>query len=217
MLLKRIFPVALTIVVGLLVLVSYVLPTIEIQIGSSQPYTLAGLRAVLVEWGIILAAFALLLGFLNLLAVHFRRIQRRQGVVYSLALIVSAGVTFGLWVGSALRQDTAFLDSVFSIVILPAQSALGALLAIVLAAAGFRALRRRRSIGMILFVLTAVVVAVTQPINTGLFGNLPGLIRVLVIDPITTGGVRGLLLGVAIGSLAVGLRVLVGADKPQSD
>lgn len=215
LILKRVFPVALTIVIGWLILISYVFPGLEIRLGTNPPYTLAGLRAVLVEWGIILAAFALVLGFLNLLAVHYRRIRRGQGVLFSLALIVSALVTLGLWIGSLIQRDAAFLDSVFNLIILPAQSALGALLAIVLAVAGFRALRRSRSLGMLLFVLTAIVVALTQPLT--LFGEVLGPIRAGLIDPITTGGIRGLLLGVAIGSIAVGVRVLAGVDKPQSD
>ena len=215
MLFKRLLPVALTMAIGLLVLASYLVPDLAIRIGGNQPYTLAVLRAILVEWGVILAAFALLLGFLNLLAVHYRRIRRGQGVLFSLALIVSALVTLGLWIGSLLQRDTAFLDGVFNLIIAPAQSALGALLAFVLAVAGFRALRQRRSVGMLLFVLTAVVVALTQPAT--LFREVLGPIRTAVIDPITTGGIRGLLLGVAIGSLAVGVRILVGVDKPQSD
>jgi hypothetical protein len=88
-------------------------------------------------------------------------------------------------------------------------------LGILIAVAGFRALRVRRSVGMFLFVLSAIVVALTQPI--ALFGDILGPIRVLLIDPITTGSLRGLLLGVALGGIAVGLRLLVGADKPQGD
>ena len=214
MLFKRLLPVALTMAIGLLVLASYLAPDLEIRIGGNQPYTLAVLRAILVEWGVILAAFALLLGFLNLLAVHYRRIRRGQGVLFSLALIVSALVTLGLWIGSLLQRDTAFLDGVFNLIIAPAQSALGALLAVVLAVAGFRALRQRRSFGMLLFVLTAVVVALPQPAT--LFREVLGPIRTAVIDPITTGGIRGLLLGVAIGRLAVGVRILVGVVKPPS-
>lgn len=215
---KRILPVAITVSIGWLVLISYLLPA-PIQIGGSQ-VSLSDLRAVLVEWGVILAAFALLLGYLNLIAVHFRRISRRQGAPYSAALIIFSALALGYWIGSIVlgkRAPADGLGDLFNWVISPAQSALGALLAIVLAIAGFRVLRVRRTLGMILFVLTAIIVVLTTPINSGVLGDLPGWIRVALIDPITTGGVRGLLLGVALGSLAVGLRILTGADKPQSE
>jgi len=214
LLLKRILPVAVTVSIGWLVLISYLLPA-PIQIGGN-PFTLAELRGTLVGWGTVLAAFALLLGAVNLIFVHIRRIQRGQGAIFSLALVISAIGTFVL-----LVVQLVSLDQVFSAVILPAQSALGALLAIVLALAGFRALRQRRTVGMVLFVLAAILVVLTQPLSSILFGGVAGdvltWLRTSVIDPITTGSLRGLLLGVAIGSLAVGLRILAGADKPQSD
>jgi len=241
---KRIFPVTLTIVIGWLVLASYWpgLGSQSIPIGGNPSFTLAGLRARLVEGAVILAAVALLLGYINLLRVHFRRIWRRQSLGYSLLLVVGSLITLGLWLGNVILialpdelrkgllfrdalgqalQSTAFLDTAFGWVISPTQSALGALLAILIAVAGFRALRTRRSVGMVLFVVAAIFVALTQPVSVTLFGDVAGSvlssIRSDVIDPITTGGVRGLLLGLALGSIVVGLRLLVGADKPQSD
>ncbi len=210
---KRILPVALTIAVGWLVLISF----LPLEPTSPLAGTLTNLRAVLVEWAVILAAFALLLGFINLLLVHYRRIRQGQGVLFSLALIVSALLTLGLWIGSLLQGDPpmAFLDSLFKLIVAPLQSAAGALLAILIAVAGFRALSVRRTLGMLLFVLTAVVVVLTQP--AALFGDILEPIRAGLIDPITTGSLRGLLLGVALGSLAVGVRLIFGADRPQSD
>lgn len=210
---KRILPVALTIAVGWLVLISF----LPLEPTSPLAGTLTNLRAVLVEWAVILAAFALLLGFINLLLVHYRRIRQGQGVLFSLALIVSALLTLGLWIGSLLQGDPpmTFLDSLFKLIVAPLQSAAGALLAILIAVAGFRALNVRRTLGMVLFVLTAVVVVLTQP--AALFREILEPIRAGLIDPITTGSLRGLLLGVALGSLAVGLRLIFGADRPQGD
>jgi hypothetical protein len=210
---KRILPVALTIAVGWLVLISF----LPLEPASPLAGTLTNLRAVLLEWAVILAAFALLLGFINLLLVHYRRIRQGQGILFSLALIVSALLTLGLWIGSLLQGEPpmAFLDSLFKLIVAPLQSAAGALLAILIAVAGFRALSVRRTLGMVLFVLTAVVVVLTQP--AALFGDILEPIRAGLIDPITTGSLRGLLLGVALGSLAVGVRLLVGADRPQGD
>ncbi|HEY4691007.1 MAG TPA: hypothetical protein VIK33_16980 [Anaerolineae bacterium] len=209
MLFRRILPVALTISIGWLVLLSF-LPILNVP--------LTPVRALLVDWAVLLAAIALVLGFINLIGVHFRRIARRENVVYSLTLIASAGIALGYWIGSMVidqQPPDAGLNRLFTTIILPTQSALGMLLAILIAVAGFRALRVRRTVGMILFVLSAAVVAVTQPV--ALFGNILRPIREWLIDPITTGSLRGVLLGVALGGIAVGLRLLVGADKPQGD
>jgi hypothetical protein len=211
MLLKRVLPVALTFAIGLLVLISFVVPGFGL-FGVSM----LDLRRLLIQWAVILAAGALILGFVNLIVVHARRIRQGQGVIFSVVLIASALITMGLWFGSLLRNDPSnvVLDGAFNLVIAPAQSALGVLLAVLLAVAGFRALQMRRTVGMFLFVLTAAVVALTQPVVP-----LTELLRPIrdLIDPITTGSLRGLLLGVALGGVAFGLRVLVGADKPQGD
>lgn len=211
MLLKRVLPVALTFAIGLLILISFVVPGFSL-FGVSM----AALRRLLVEWAVILAAGALILGFINLIVVHARRIRQGRGVIFSVVLIASALITLGLWFGSLLRNDPSnvILDGAFNLVVAPTQSALGVLLAVLLAVAGFRALQVRRTVGMFLFVLTAAVVALTQPVVP-----ITEVLRPIrdVIDPITTGSLRGLLLGVALGGIAFGLRVLVGADKPQGD
>lgn len=212
MLLKRLFPVALTFSIGLLVLLSFVLPGV-----GAFGISLLDVRTILVQWAVVLAAGALVLGFFNLIGVHARRIRQGQGVLFSIVLIVSALITIGLWIGSLLRGDSPalVLDGAFNLIIAPTQAALGILLAVLLAVAGFRALRVRRTVGMLLFVLTAVVVALTQPVVPVTEVLRP--VRELIFDPITTGSLRGLLLGVALGGIAFGVRLIVGADKPQGD
>lgn len=224
MLIKRTFPVAITMSIGLLVLLSYVFPDDVILIGD---ITWGALRQILIEWGIVLAAFALLLGYLNLIGVHLRRIRQGESFVYSILLVFSSLLMLTIWgvdvfTNSQAKslaeaaQSTIFLDAIFNGFISPAQSALGALLAILIAVAGFRALRAHKTVGMLLFVVTAIIVALTQPI-AGPIGVVLRPIREVVIDPLTTGGLRGLLLGVALGGTIVGFRVLLGVDKPQSD
>jgi len=225
MLIKRTFPVAITMSIGLLVLLSYLfLPDDVIPIVN---ITWASLRQILIEWGILLAAFALVLGYLNLLGVHLRRIRQGQGVFYSIPLVFGSLLALTIWavdvVTNSQRMPLAeaarrmnFLDAIFNGFIAPAQSALGALLAILIAVAGFRALGAHKTVGMLLFVVTAIIVALTQPI-AGPIGQVLRPIREIVIDPLTTGGLRGLLLGVALGGTIVGFRVLLGVDKPQSD
>ena len=114
-----------------------------------------------------------------------------------------------------LPGDTANMAKavVFNDVIVPMQSALGALLAVFLALAAFRMLRRRRTFGSFCFLLSALVVLITQvPID------IPALTTVRqFVDAFTTGGLRGLLLGVAIGIVATAFRVLLFIDRPQSE
>jgi uncharacterized membrane protein len=166
----------------------------------------------LVQIAVVIAGVAVLLGFIRLLSVHLQRIRRRKGIVYSFILIFSALVTLAV---TLLPGDTANMAKavVFNDVIVPMQSALGALLAVFLALAAFRMLRRRRTFGSFCFLLSALVVLVTQvPID------VPALTTVRqFVDAFTTGGLRGLLLGVAIGIVATAFRVLLFIDRPQSE
>ena len=209
--LRRLFnivPTVITGVVGVITFITFLLPSKE---GI-------GLRTLLVQIAVIIAGVAVLMGFIRLISVHAQRIRRRKGIVYSLFLIFSAGVTAIAVAIALLSSDKGDIANaaktfVFNGVIAPMQSALGALLAVFLALAAFRMLRRRRTFGSFCFLLSALLVLITQvPID------VPALTTVRhFVDAFTTGGVRGLLLGVAIGIVATAFRVLLIIDRPQSE
>jgi len=97
---------------------------------------------------------------------------------------------------------------------MPIESSLMALLSIVLAYSCIRLLRRRANPFSIIFVATVLIVLLaTGP----LFGyNFPGLqeLRSWIAQVPAVGGARGILLGVALGTIITGLRVIMGVDRP---
>ncbi|HEY4723385.1 MAG TPA: hypothetical protein VII92_16135 [Anaerolineae bacterium] len=198
--LRRLFnigPTVITSVVGVITFITFLLPSA------------AGWRMPLVQIAVVIAGVAVLMGFIRLISVHVERIRRRKGIFYSFVLILSALVTLGVVLFLRETADTILFNGV----IVPMQSALGALLAVFLALAAFRMLRRRRTFGSFCFLLSALVVLITQvPID------VPALTTVRqFVDALTTGGMRGLLLGVAIGIVATAFRVLLFIDRPQSE
>ena len=199
---------------GLVVLLGYLFPgRLLIQFRGR----VVEWRDVLVEWAVIVAAFAFLLGIFNILRVHGGRIgHRRQGWPYSLLLLLVMVVA---WIPPLLPmgipgQET--LDrAVFDYVISPVGASLAALVVFTLALAAFRLLRVRRGAGAVLFLLTVAVV---------LLGSVPfiGLewlagIRDWIINVPGMAGMRGLLLGVALGTVITALRVLVVSERPHSE
>lgn len=211
---RRVFtstaPTIITGIAGLIVLLSFVFPD------------LAPLRIVLINIAVIVAGMALLLGFVRLLNFHLRRVQQRRSG-YSLIALIVAGVVFaGLFIERFLNllntnQPVASLpigNLVFNSVIAPIQSSLGALLAIFLGVAAVRMAQRRRTWGTLWFLVSAIVVLLTQiPVTES---SILQPIRQF-FDALAMGGLRGLLLGVALGTLAVALRVLLAIDRPQSE
>lgn len=212
-------PTVVTALAGLLVFLSFLFPA------------LTGWRALLVNIAVVIAAFALVLGFVHLiLGVHVQRIQQGKGAFFSIVLIVSAALTVGLLIYERvlLAADAAHPVSsfIFNNIITPMQTALGALLTVFLAVAAFRLLRRRRTVGAIWFLLSALIVLMTQiplPFAFNADGTSANLLGVIfkdardIVDAATTGGMRGLLLGIALGTIATAFRVLFFIDRPQSE
>lgn len=193
-------PAIITGIAGLIVLLSFLFTE------------LTPLRIVLINIAVSVAGLALLLGFVRLLNFHLRRVQQRKSG-YSLVALITAIVVFVVLVADRFLQ-LGMTAWVFNAVIAPAQSSLGALLAIFLGAAAVRMAQRRRTWGTLWFLLSAVVVLLTQiPVSPD---SLLLPIRQF-FDALSLGGLRGLLLGVALGTLAVALRVLLAIDRPQGE
>lgn len=180
---------------------------------------LANLRLPLINIAVIVAGVAVVMGFVHLLYTHSHRLRRRQYAFYSLILIISASVTFAIMIIDWLTQSDGTLPRfIFNNVIGPLQAALGALLSVFMALAAVRMLRNRRGLGAVFFLLAALIVLITQIPLTAL-GGLAQPLTVLrnFLDAATTGGLRGLLLGVALGTIATAFRVLFFIDRPQSE
>ena len=203
---RRIFtstaPAVITGIAGLIVLLSYIFPA----------DVLVQLRVWLVNIAVIVAGMALLLGFVRLLNFHLRRVQQRKSGYSLIALIVASVVFVVLMADRFLNLGATTF--VFNAIIAPIQSSLGALLAIFLGVAAVRMAQRRRSWGTLWFLLSAIVVLLTQmPVS-------PDSVLLPIrqfFDALALGGLRGLLLGVALGTLAVAFRVLLAIERPQSE
>jgi len=158
---------------------------------------------------IILAAFALLLGFFNVLTVHVQKVRMQQsGWPYSIILILFA--LFVLVIGLA-GPSTPLLQGVFNAVQYPIQATIASLLIFFVASAAFRALKVRNGESIILVGVIIIVLLGQVPLSD----NLTALKDWILTVP-GLAGVRGLILGVALGTVVTGLRVLMGIDRPYS-
>jgi hypothetical protein len=192
---------AVAIGVGFLLLLSLLVPGLE------------ELRTRVLNWAVLLAAVALVMGLVNLFQVHWANVRNRERTVYSAVLLVGMLVTFGitLWEGSG-----AVLPSwIFANIQFPVETSLMAVLAVTLTLAAARLLQQRNDRMSIVFVVTLFILLLS---SGPLFGiELPFLTRTVgpyITNFISVGALRGLLIGVALGTVATGLRILIGADRP---
>jgi hypothetical protein len=187
---------------GLLVLIGYFIPGLDF------------ISDVLLQWAVILAAFALLIGMVNLVTVHASRLRERKlGSIYSLVLLLSFGA--GLLIFGINAPTGAASMWVFQYIQLPVEASLMAVLVVTLAYSSMRLLRRRAGLLPVIFVVTAFLVLLGMAPIYG-YGDIPVLsgLRNWIAQVPAMAGARGVLIGVALGTVATGLRILIGADRP---
>jgi hypothetical protein len=202
----RIITAIIAIAVGLLVLMGYFVPT----------QATLGIQSLLLNWAMLMVAAAAVVGVLNLVFVHADKIRRREkGNLYSAILIAFLFGTFML--GMILSPAHQIMRVLLNGVILPIEAALMAILTVTLLYAAVRLLRRRTDFTSIVFLLTAALILFGSATLPSMFGaNIPvisslstGIQQVLAV-----GGARGILIGVSLGTLLTGLRVLSAMDRP---
>jgi hypothetical protein len=207
--LKRSIPTAVAIAIGLIVLAAILVPI----------PAAAALGTRLIEIAVVLAAFALFLGLFNVIHVHAQKIVDRQtGWLYSLILIASMLVVLALGLPSYNGQPSGpsqpGVQWMFHNILAPIQASLSALLVFFLVTAAFRLLRIRNLESAVMLVV--VLLVLIGQVTVGLLPILPE-VKEWILDVPTLAGVRGILLGVAIGAVLTGLRLLLGVERPYSD
>lgn len=195
---KRTIPVALAIAFGLLTLLGLLF--------------VPGVGNTLVAWAAFLAAVALLLGVINLLGVHVRRLA--GGNLYSGALVFSMLAVFVLAITDYFGITDDGVGNTFRLIQAPLEMAMASLLAFFLLFAGFRLLKRQRSAWAALFLGTALLFLLASTALPSFLAAfvppLADLVARLFVNP----GMRGILIGVALGAIVVALRLLTGVERP---
>jgi hypothetical protein len=188
---------------GVLVLLGYF---VDIPVISS-------LREVFQQWAVILVAVALAVGVLNLLRVHLQKIRSKTPSGFNSVLLVSSFLaTFVFALVFGLTSSVSVW--IFKNILYPVEASLLAVLAIVLIYAIGRIFSRGLSTFNLVFTLTVIfmlgVTALLSWVDVPLIGEL----RDWISQVLSLAGARAILIGVALGAIAAGLRVLIGADRP---
>lgn len=206
---KAPFATAVAIGVGITLLAAYFIPG------------LANLRFIFLRAGLVLAAVALMVGIINLLSVHFRKMARNDdNSGYSLILVVALIIT--LLVGFFdMFQSYMFgkpnfktISWLFTYIQFPIETSLMAVMAISLTYAAAHFLRKNLDLYAITFFFILIMVLIST--LSVFMPQIPLLdqIRHWIVHVPALGGARGLLLGIALGTIATGLRILIGTDRP---
>jgi hypothetical protein len=183
-----------------------------VLLGYFFPFQLAGVRGLLINWAVIIAGVAVLIGIANMFFVQMEKIRtRKESSLYSALLVISLLGT-ALY-GSIAGLDNPVMNFTVNAVIIPVEASLLAILAVTLVYASIRLLRRRVELMSIIFLVAALLFMLS--VMPTPFGPFPGdQLIAYFLGMFSRGGARGLLIGVALGTLLTGLRVLFGIDRP---
>ncbi len=199
---KRKIPLALCFIMGISMIVQFFIP---------HPASLE-FSSVIYKWIIVLMAFALVLAIGNLIRHHGNKIRRRKED-WQYSIVTLAGMVAMATIGLAWGIDP---DSLYQRIYLNVMAPLGgtmfALLAYYMASAAYRAFRAR-SLEATLLLLSAFIVMIGfMPFGQYLHPRFPAFAEWIMKVP-NMASQRGILLGVAFGSIATALKIILGIER----
>jgi len=192
---------AVAIVVGLLILLGYFIVTPLVQ----------NIRFFLLDWAIILVGVAGLIGIFSLLRTHWRKVRSRE---YG-SLIVILAFFATLILGLLLGADNPQFQYVVTGIQVPIEASLMAVILFSLIFAAIRLFQKKNNLMGTIFLISMFVFLVMSSSFLGIAQNIPGLGAVIsAIQTLPVAGARGILLGISLGGIAAGIRILLGSERP---
>jgi hypothetical protein len=206
---RREIPLAITFLIGVFMLVDFFVPH----------YRVSGMAEEMKQWGTIVIAASIILGWGNLMRVHYHKIRRRsEGWIYSIVTLSAMGVMLafgGPW--GTIEVGSPF-NWMFMNIQVPLQGTMFSLLAFFIASAAYRAFRLRSAEAGLLLVAAIIVMLGRVPIGQWMTrslpekATLPWLTETIMAYP-NMAAFRGILMGAALGVMAMGLRVILGIER----
>ncbi|HOC06846.1 MAG: hypothetical protein ACOX21_08045 [Bacillota bacterium] len=199
---RREVPIVVTFVSGILFLLDYFIKI---------PYVSENVVGQFLDWAIIVAAFALILGAANIFRIHIYKIVKGKkewwnSLILLVAMLVMAVVPI-IW-----TQQNAVYTFLFKNIFENLNGTMFALLAFYIASAAYRAFRVRTKEAAVLLVSAVVVMLGATPIGAKIWSGFPeysGWLQTIF----TTAGMRGIMIGASLGAIVTALRTIFGIDR----
>lgn len=196
-------PVIVTLIAGAVILVAFFFDVP----GLNSLATTFGL------WQLVFVAFASALGVANLLRIHANRVNRKApDTVFSYLLLISmfAWIVLGIWRGPQGEQ----YDYMYKNLLQPLSATLFSVNAFYITSAAYRSFRVRSLEAALLLFSAIVVMLGNVGIGRAIWSGFPELGGWLMAVP-NAAGMRGIIVGAALGAIAISLRIILGLERSQ--
>jgi hypothetical protein len=174
------------------------------------------LKTTLDDWFLIVAAWAVLVGTVNLTQIHGRRIRaKREGYVFSAWLLACL---YGMMLVSILvfkNANAVGWKFMYNQLIAPMNATVYATLVFYIGSAAYRSFRMRSLEATILLVTAVVMMLGRVPLGRMLLGGKPylGQMADWILSVPNSAGMRGIQIGACLGGLATALRIMLGIER----
>ena len=227
---KRSVPLVVVFVTAIMLIVAFFIP--------HKPF--GDLESRFLNWYTIVSGFTFLLGLDSLTRHHLTRVFRRgQGWGYSLVLVLALFGTMALGFYSWFKFQSPFALRapfmwLYTYMIIPLQSTMFASLAFFIVSAAYRAFRIRNFAATLLLVAAVLVMIGNVPLGGSIWRSIGALVHAIVpaVDLVkfgrleafaaikdwlmsiaTASAVRGIGIGLALGGIAMSLRIILGIER----
>lgn len=203
---KKILPITIAFLTGLTILAGYFFRD-----------ALSPVLRIILDWFVLILGVASLIGIGILLRLHFNKILTSQkGAFYSFILILVFLLT--LIAAFVLTLENDLFQGLILIVEIPVETSFLSITAATLLYTSLRFVRTKgwtpMSIGFLVSAIASLI------FNLGYIQAQPGTMGealLLFFKRLPKVGARGILLGMAIGGLVMGLRLLTTMDRPYGE
>lgn len=210
---RREIPLLITGFVGAIYIVAFFIPTLQF------------VEAVTTDWILIIQAFAIWLGALNLFKINLLKLSSaKKDRAYAAIVIVSFLVMAGAGFAPLFRGDRDYQGAgtafawLFDAFYVPLNATMFALLAFFVASASYRAFRARNREATLLLLAAFFVMLGRVPVGDIVTSFLPEGWRMsswadVIMNYPQLAGQRAIMIGIALGIVSNSLRLVLGIER----